>query len=88
MNSCLIEQTGLDFPIHGFVLTASRRDVSVGPKRWRYLGSLEYLRHYPDTQLDADRKVRKVWLFEFKIHYEHVVVPLEMDAAIETPGVE
>ncbi len=84
-NSRLIEQKELNFPIHGFTLIASRRDRSVGKKRWRYFGLLEYLRHYPDTQLDADGKVRKVWLFEFRIHNECEVLPLssEREAAAE-----
>lgn len=84
-NSRLTEQKQLNFPIHGFTLIASRRDRSVGEKRWRYLGLLEYLRHYPDTQLDADGKVRKVWLFEFRIHNDCDVLPLstERDAAAE-----
>jgi hypothetical protein len=84
VNSRLIEQKTFNFPIHGFVLIASRRDKSVGPKRWKYLGLLEYLRHYPDTQLDADGKVRKVWLFEFKIHQEQEVLPLGIEAAISS----
>jgi hypothetical protein len=83
VNNRLIEQKTFDFPIHGFVLIASRRDRSVGPKRWKYLGLLEYVRHYPDTQLDADGKVRKVWLFEFKIH-DPQVVPLAVEAAISS----
>jgi len=82
VNNRLIEQRTLTFPIHGFVLIASRRDKSVGSKRWKYLGLLEYLRHYPDTQLDADGKVRKVWLFEFKIHQEQAVLPLGIEATI------
>jgi hypothetical protein len=82
VNNRLIEQREFNFPIHGFVLIASRRDKVVGPKRWKYLGLLEYLRHYPDMQLDADGKVRKVWLFEFKIHEEQEVLPLSMEAAI------
>jgi hypothetical protein len=81
-NSRLIEQKTLAFPIHGFVLTASRRDRSVGPKRWKYLGLLEYLRHYPDTQLDSEGDVRKVWLFEFRIHDEQQVLPLKLEAAL------
>jgi hypothetical protein len=81
-NSRLIDQTKLQFPIHGFVLTASRRDSSVGPKRWQYLGLLEYLRHYPDTQLDVDGNVRKVWLFEFKIHDVSADVSLADEKAI------
>jgi hypothetical protein len=84
MNNRLIEQKTFNFPIHGFVLIASRRDRSVGSKRWRYLGLLEYLRHYPDMQLDADGKVRKVWLFEFKIHHEQQALPLAIDAAISS----
>jgi hypothetical protein len=83
VNNRLIEQKTFNFPIHGFVLIASRRDTSVGPKRWKYLGLLEYVRHYPDTQLDADGKVRKVWLFEFKIHGPEVV-PLAVEAAISS----
>jgi HJR/Mrr/RecB family endonuclease len=84
VNSRLIEQKTFNFPIHGFVLIASRRDKSVGPKRWRYLGLLEYLRHYPDTQLDVDGKVRKVWLFEFKIHHQQQVLPLAAEAVISS----
>jgi HJR/Mrr/RecB family endonuclease len=82
VNNRLIEQKTFNFPIHGFVLVASRRDVSVGPKRWRYLGLLEYLRHYPDTQLDADGKVRKVWLFEFMIHSEQQILPLSIETTV------
>ncbi len=82
VNNRLIEQATLNFPIHGFVLVASRRDASVGPKRWKYLGLLEYLRHYPDTQLDAEGKVRRVWLFEFKIHSDREILPLANEAAI------
>jgi restriction system protein len=50
----------------------------------KYLGLLEYLRHYPDTQLDADGKVRKVWLFEFRIHHEQGILPLARDANVST----
>ena len=82
VNNRLIEQKAFNFPIHGFVLVANRRDRSVGPKRWKYLGLLEYLRHYPDTQLDADGKVRRVWLFEFRIHRERQILPLAIEAEI------
>jgi HJR/Mrr/RecB family endonuclease len=81
-NYRVIEQMKLNFPIHGFVLVASRRDKSVGPKRWKYLGLLEYLRHYPDTQLGSDEKVRKVWIFEFRVHPDPGQVPIALDAAI------
>jgi len=84
VNNRLIQQKALNFPIHGFVLIASRRDTSVGSKRWEYLGLLEYLRYYPDTQLDADGKVRTVWLFEFRIHREEQVLPLAIDRAVSS----
>ncbi len=83
-NNRLIEQATFNFPIHGFVLVASRRDTTVRPKRWKYMGLLEYLRHYPDTQIDAEGKVRKVWLFEFKIHHDQLVLPLANEAAISS----
>lgn len=82
VNKRLIQQRTFNFPIHGFVLVASRRDHVVGPRRWKYLGLLEYLRHYPDTQLDAEGNVRKVWLFEFKIHQEQELLPLALEAAV------
>ena len=88
VNQRIIEQRQLVFPIHGFVSIASRRDKSVGPNRWRYLGLLEYQRHYPDNQLDSQGKIRKVWIFEFGIHDEPRIVPLALDAALsrETLG--
>ncbi len=82
VNSRLIEQKAFNFPIHGFALIASRRDRSIGPRRWRYLGLLEYVRHYPDTQLDANGQVRKVWLFEFRIHSDKDILPLSIEAAV------
>jgi hypothetical protein len=81
-NSRIIEQKKSEFPIHGFVLVASRRDRTFGPKRWQYLGLLEYLKHYPDTQLDANGKIRRVWIFEFKIHQSVNTIPIEMDRLI------
>jgi len=81
-NRRLIEQRAQNFPLHGFALTASRRDKAVGARRWKYLGLLEYLRHYPDTQLDVDGKARKVWIFELRVHDEPKVVPIANDAVI------
>ncbi|MCA9364439.1 MAG: restriction endonuclease [Candidatus Moranbacteria bacterium] len=82
VNKRVIDQKDLNFPIHGFVLVASRRDKTVGPRRWKYIGLLEYLRYYPDTQLDSGGKVRKVWIFEFKIHQDPQIIPLSLDTNI------
>ena len=79
MNKRLPTQLKLDFPIHGFIIVANRDDKSVGPKRWRYLGLLEYVRHFPDTQLDTKGLLRSVWIFEFRIHSEPTRVPLKFD---------
>lgn len=84
INNRITEQKKFNFPIHSFVLIANRRDKAVGPKRWKYLGLLEYLRHYPDTQLDSGGKIRKVWLFEFKIHQELKIIPLKFDINISS----
>lgn len=82
VNKRLPQQIDSDFPAYGFVLIGSRRDASVGPKRWRFLGLLEYLRHYPDTQADTEGKVRKVWMFEMRVHSTPEVVPVDGDASI------
>lgn len=79
MNKRLPTQLALDFPIHGFLIVANRNDKTVGPKRWQYLGLLEYVRHFPDTPLDTRGALRKVWIFEFRIHGEHSHVPIEFD---------
>jgi HJR/Mrr/RecB family endonuclease len=64
-----IPQQGLqNFPIYGFVLIGSRRDPKIGRNRWRFLGLLEYLRHYPEVQVDTRGSARKVWLFELRVH--------------------
>lgn len=82
INNRVIDQKESNFPIHGFVLVASRRDKTIGPKRWKYLGLLQYLKHYPDMQLDVNGKIRRVWIFEFKIHQSIETVPIEIDQQI------
>ncbi|MBI3835030.1 MAG: restriction endonuclease [Planctomycetes bacterium] len=79
VNKRLARQGHASFPMYGFLIVGSRRDPSVGPKRWRFLGLLEYLRHYPDTQVDTRGTVRKVWLFEFRIHSKPEEVIVDKD---------
>ena len=79
VNSRLPQQLESNFPVYGFVLVANRRDTSTGPKRWRFLGLLEYVRHYPDTQADAGGTLRKVWLFELRIHGKPEAVVVTTD---------
>lgn len=82
INSRIPLQKERNFPIHGFILIASRRDKNVGARRWRYLGLLEYLRSWPDLQMDAAGQVRKVWLFEFRVHRDPARCPLAMQRNI------
>jgi HJR/Mrr/RecB family endonuclease len=82
INKRIVEQKQFNFPIHGFMSIASRRDKSIGTERWQYLGLLEYQRHYVDIQLDSIGKVRRVWIFEFKVHQEQQIIPLSIDSII------
>jgi hypothetical protein len=82
VNKRLPQQLEANFPSYGFALVGSRRDPNVGPKRWRFLGLLEYLRHYPDVQADTGRAVRKVWLFEMRIHSKPTSVSVVNDGKI------
>ena len=79
-NLRIPQQAANCFPVYGFQLIASRRDATVGPKRWKFLGLLQFIRHYPDTQLDSRGQSRSVWLFEFYIHtsLDNVVVEYEL----------
>lgn len=79
VNKRLPQQLSINFPMYGFEIIGSRRDHRIGPKRWKFLGLLEYLRHYPDMQVDTQGEVRKVWLFEFRIHQEPALIPINMD---------
>ena len=82
MNKRLPTQLTLDFPIHCFLIVASRDDKTIGPKRWRYLGLLEYIRHFPDTQINTRGILRKVWVFEFRIHANSPQVPVKFDRRV------
>jgi hypothetical protein len=79
VNKRLPQQAHINFPMYGFLIVGSRRDPSIGPKRWKFLGLLEYLRHYPDTQVDTRGAIRKVWLFEFRVHGQPELVIVDKD---------
>lgn len=82
VNKRLPQQITLEFPIYAFEIIGSRRDKSLGPERWKFLGLLEYLRHYPSTQLDTQGRLRQVWIFEFRIHREPSVIPVDDDFSV------
>lgn len=68
-NKRLLEQYAAPVPFFGF--------INVGKQEYRFLGLLELLRNYQETQVDTRGEPRKVWLFEFRIHSEPNVVPID-----------
>lgn len=84
VNKRIPPQFTVPFPIYGFMIISSRRDRSSGPKRWQFLGLLEYLRHYQETQVDTRGQLRQAWIFEFRMHCEPDVIPIKHDSAISS----
>lgn len=68
-NKRLLEQYTIPTPFFGF--------ANLGRQTYRFLGLLELLRHYQENQTDTKRVIRKVWVFEFRIHEKPEVVPIQ-----------
>ncbi len=68
-NKRLIGQYSVPTPFFGF--------TNIGRQTYRFLGLLELLRHYQENQADKKGALRKVWLFEFRIHDRPEVIPIE-----------
>jgi hypothetical protein len=73
-NRRLIEQYEIPTPFFGF--------VNIGRQTYRFLGLLELMRHYQEDQSDMRGNLRRVWLFEFRIHDLPNVVPVDSALAI------
>lgn len=82
LNKRLVEQFEGHFPVWCFQQGFSRRDKNAGKDRWKFLGLLTLIRFHRENQLDADGKLRSVWLFEFDIANEPAIVSADTDAAI------
>ncbi len=67
-NKRLVEQYDVPTPFFGF--------TNIGRQVYRFLGLLELLRHYQESQGDKRGNIRKVWVFEFRIHDKPEVVPI------------
>jgi 5-methylcytosine-specific restriction protein A len=81
-NARIIEQEKQQFPIYAFIQIGGRRDMSIGVKRWGFLGLLEYMRRYQEEQIDSHGEKRTAWVFEFRVHTNLSTVPLAEDAGI------
>ena len=73
-NKRLVEQYVNPTPLFGF--------INIGRQTYRFLGLLELLRHYQERQADKKGSVRKVWLFEFRIHMTPATVPVDQATAL------
>jgi HJR/Mrr/RecB family endonuclease len=73
-NKRLLEQYQSPVPFYGF--------ANEGRQVYQFLGLLELLRHYQETQLDKSGSFRSVWIFEFLIHCQPDVVPIKQAQTI------
>jgi restriction system protein len=73
-NKRLVEQYALPTPFFGF--------TNLGRQTYRFLGLLELIRHYQEKQADKKGSIRKVWLFEFRIHSSPEIVPIDQATTI------
>ncbi len=55
------------FPLYCFQLICSRRDKTVGVRRWRFLGLLFGVRRYKERQVDVTGQIRTACIFEFAV---------------------
>jgi HJR/Mrr/RecB family endonuclease len=81
-NARIAQQLDHDFPIYGFLLLASRRNKTIGQKRWKFLGLLEYLRYYPERQMDSKGSMRSAWVFELRTCPDPMRVVVESDGLV------
>lgn len=77
----LVHNTEL-YPIYCFQLICSRRDRTVGIKRWRFLGFLLGLRRYKEHQVDIQGVPRTACVFEFAVISDFRSVIVEEDGLL------
>lgn len=87
-NARILQQEKECFPIWAFQQQASRRDRKTGPKRWRFLGLLQYQRVYIEAQKDASGVIRQVYIFEFRIHRKWHDIPVALDGELMRQAIQ
>jgi HJR/Mrr/RecB family endonuclease len=68
-NKRIPEQYTAPIPFYGF--------SNEGRQTYTFLGLLELLRHFQEYQIDKKNILRKVWVFEFYIHNELPIIPIQ-----------
>jgi hypothetical protein len=81
-NKRFPDQVAGHFPVYCFLLVGNRRDKEIGPKRWQFLGLLQYLRHYKESQIDVRGSSREAWVFELRIHADFATASPSNDAVL------
>ena len=74
VNRRIPQQVEYRFPIYCFSSVASRRDRRDDPKRWEFVGLLQFLRYFPSRQIDVRGALRSVWQFDLRVHRLEVPV--------------
>jgi hypothetical protein len=75
-NRRILEQYSTPCPFYCF--------ANEGRQVYTFLGLLELLRHYQEQQIDSQNALRRVWVFEFRIHNEVDVVPIAIARELTT----
>lgn len=73
-NKRITEQFETPIPLYCFENT--------GRQTYTFHGLLELLRHYQEPQIDSNKDIRNVLVFEFRIHHEVKIIPIEMASTI------
>ncbi len=73
-NKRLLEQYEIPHPFYGF--------ANEGKQTYQFLGLLELVRHYQEQQIDRLGKMRTVWIFEFRIHQQPEIIPIDQASVI------
>lgn len=76
VNQRIPQQLKHRFPIYCFSRMTSRRESRGNPRQWKFVGLLQYLRYFPNKQIDVRGDLRSVWQFDLRVHAVEVpVVP-------------
>jgi hypothetical protein len=68
-NKRILEQYNNAIPFYCF--------SNEGRQTYTFIGLLELLRHFQECQIDKKNVLRKVWVFEFFIHNEIPIIPIQ-----------
>lgn len=64
-NARLLDQIEGIVPFYAFTNTGHRRRSD--SQRWKFLGLVQYQRHFKEIQVDSHEALRSTWVFEFRI---------------------